>query len=256
MTASRVFLMFHELELPGRPMCQADPGYARYVISAEEFREQVDWLRNAGWRGVNVSQAFSDTNARAVIVTFDDGCETDLLAAAPLLQQAGFAATSYITAGFIGKPGYLSPNQVRELSQSSFEIGCHSMSHPYLSDLSASQLEDEIRTPKDRLEQMIGKSVDHFSCPGGRWNARVVTAVQEAGYKTMATSRTVANTPSTDHFNLGRVAITRGLPLSEFQAICDGSKLWQLSARERLTGAAKRLLGNSLYDRVRSTLMR
>ena len=36
-------------------------------------------------------------------ITFDDGCETDLLVAAPILRQAGFNATFFITWGRLGK---------------------------------------------------------------------------------------------------------------------------------------------------------
>ena len=44
---------------------------------------------------------------RSVCITFDDGCETDLIAAAPVLRESGFSATFYLTAGFLGTPGYL-----------------------------------------------------------------------------------------------------------------------------------------------------
>src|SRR5690349_846715 len=36
-----VFLMYHEIELPQRQLCQSDPGYARYVISIDEFKAQI-----------------------------------------------------------------------------------------------------------------------------------------------------------------------------------------------------------------------
>ena len=72
---------------------------------------------------------------KTVCITFDDGCETDLLAAAPILKEFGFGATFYITVGFLGKPGYLSEAQVRNLSALGFEIGCHSLTHPYLPTL-------------------------------------------------------------------------------------------------------------------------
>jgi peptidoglycan/xylan/chitin deacetylase (PgdA/CDA1 family) len=254
--AERVFLMFHELELPGRPLCQPEPGYARYTVRAEDFRSQMNWLRQAGWTGFSVSQAFTAPETRAVVITFDDGCETDLLVAAPVLKEAGFGATSYITVGFVGKPGYLSASQVRELSQSSIEVGCHSMSHPHLNDLRDQSLHEEIVVAKDRLQQMIGRSVDHFSCPGGRWNQRVVAKVQEAGYKTMATSRTHANSPTGNPFCQGRVVVMRATNLPAFQAICEGRGLWRLSARNRVRDGAKRILGNTLYDRVRAGMLR
>ncbi len=132
---STVFLMYHELEIPDRPICQAEPGYARYVLQADTFRQQIEYLKANGWQGVSVGQALGFPETKSVAITFDDGCETDLLVAAPILQKAGFNATFFITSGWLGKPGFLSPAQLKELGQQGFEIGCHSQSHAYLSDL-------------------------------------------------------------------------------------------------------------------------
>ena len=253
---ARVFLMYHELESAGRPLCQSEAGYLRYIVSAEDFRAQVNWLRGQGWAGLSVTQAFTVPERRGVVITFDDGCETDLLIAAPILKEAAFGATSYITVGFVGRAGYLSSSQVRQLSETDIEIGCHSFSHPYLTDLGDDDLHIEIVKAKDQLEQMAGRSVEHFSCPGGRYNQRVLGLVRDAGYKTMATSHTQVNSLTSNPFELGRVAIMRGTSLSTFQSICEGKRLWQLSARDRVRDGAKRLLGNALYDRLRATVLR
>ena len=135
-----VFLMYHELELPGRPLVQSEPGYVRYIVREAIFRSQIDWLRKNGWRGLNVSEALGSTAQKSVAITFDDGCETDLLAAAPILREGGFHATFYVTAGFLDQRGYLSTAQLLELSSSGLEIGCHSMTHAYLNDLDPQQL--------------------------------------------------------------------------------------------------------------------
>lgn len=248
-----VFLMYHELELPGRPLCQPVAGYIRYVLPVSEFRAQMQWLKQAGWHGMSISDALSFP-ARGVAITFDDGCETDILAAAPILKECGFGATFYPTVGLLGTEGRLSSAQLRELSQSGFEIGCHSMTHAYLPDLDSASLRREIVDSRLQLEQILGKTVDHFSCPGGRYNEAVVNAVRDAGYRTLATSRLHANSASTNTFHLGRIAITRRGSLQAFEQICRGD-LWQRSLSDSLRNAAKQLLGNSLYDRLRNRLM-
>lgn len=252
---STVFLMYHELELPGRALCLNDPGYVRYIISADEFSAQMRQIRDLGLRGVSVSEALTFSEP-AVCVTFDDGCETDFIAAASILKELGFNATFYAVSGFIGKPGYLSTAQLRELHALGFEIGCHSMSHPYLPDLDDAGLQREIADARTMLEQMLGAPVRHFSCPGGRYDARVAQVAKHAGFLTVATSIPRANTPSTDLFALARVAIVRGMKPSDFPGICTGESLWKsqltMSARDRV----KRLLGNKLYDRVRGLLLK
>ena len=52
---STVFLMYHELELAGRKLCQSEPGYVRYILPIETFREQMSWLKKSGFRGLNVT---------------------------------------------------------------------------------------------------------------------------------------------------------------------------------------------------------
>ncbi|HVN21092.1 MAG TPA: polysaccharide deacetylase family protein [Dongiaceae bacterium] len=251
-----VFLMYHELESPGRPLCQSESGYVRYILHKEDFESQLGDLRNSGWKGVSVSEAIRSFADKTVCITFDDGCETDLLYAAPLLRERKFGATFYLTTGFLGKRGYLSHSQARELSNSGFEIGCHSMTHAYLSDLNERDLRREIAGAKDELEQILGQRVEHFSCPGGRHNRMVSQVAQQAGYRTVATSRIQVNLRTTDPLELGRVAVMRSTSLPAFQNICRGKDLWRMGLQVQLRSATRSLLGNSFYDRLRSAVLR
>jgi peptidoglycan/xylan/chitin deacetylase (PgdA/CDA1 family) len=256
MSAGVVFLMYHELELPGRSLCKAEPGYVRYILRKEDFEAQLNELQRTGWRGVSVSEALRSYNDKTVAITFDDGCETDLLYAAPLLKARNFGGTFYLTTGFLGKPGYLSHAQVRELSGLGFEIGCHSMTHPYLTNLNGEDLQREIAGAKVQLEQILGSPVEHFSCPGGRHNQQVSEVAREAGYRTVATSRIQVNSRNSNPMALGRVAVMRSTSLATFGEICNGRNLWQMSLQVQLRAATKKLLGNSFYDRLRSIVLR
>jgi len=253
--AGSIFLMYHELELPGRPLVQSQAGYVRYVLRTSDFRAQMELLNGAGWRGRSVSQTLASSPQPGVAITFDDGCATDLLAAAPILQELRFGATFYVTAGLLGRPGYLSDAQLRELAGLGFEIGCHSMTHAYLSDLDAARLRCEIVDAKTRLEQILGGPVEHFSCPGGRYDPRAVEVARNAGYRTLATSRIQANGKSTDAFALGRVAILRDTDSATFWKTCQGRGLEWLKLRQTLRDAFRKMLGNSVYDRVRDKLL-
>jgi len=253
---SIVFLMYHELELPGRPLCQSDPGYGRYILPRDSFRSQIRWLRQNGWRGLSVSEALNYPAEKSVAITFDDGCETDLITAAPILKESGFQATLYVTAGFVGTPGYLSPQQLSQLNAMGFEIGCHSMTHVYLDDLEQPHLRREVWDAGKKLEDLIGKRVEHFSCPGGRYSAQAIAAVKDAGYRSMATSHVGSNSPATNPFELGRVAILRDFDDGTFERVCTGEALKKMRLKESMRNGARALLGNALYDRFRTFLLR
>jgi len=253
---SVVFLMYHELEMPGRSLAQSDPGYLRYIVRASDFQAQMELVKIEGWSGVSAGQALLSFEEKMVAITFDDACETDLLAAAPILKRMGFGATFYATSGWIGRPGHLSPSQLRELASLGFEIGCHSMNHVYLTDLSTSDLKREIVDAKVQLEQISGVPVEHLSCPGGRFDNRVADIARNAGYLSVATSQIQANHSSINRFGLGRIAIMRDTPLGDFRNCYHGHRLWQLKVGVVLREAAMKLLGNSAYDRLRGAMLR
>lgn len=252
-----IYLMYHELETPGRSLCRMEEGYTRYVITQAGFRAHLSHLKANGFRGVSVTEALNlnGHKQREVAITFDDGCETDLLIAAPLLKETGFNATFYMVAGFMGERGYMSERQLRELSESGFEIGSHSVTHSYLTDLDSDRMRFEIAESKDRLEQVTGKRVEHFSCPGGRWNRRVARIAEEAGYRSVVTSRAGINKQASDRFCLSRMAIKRGIDINEFDRLCRAEGLTGIQAKAFILSAAKFALGNSIYEKVRSAIL-
>ena len=77
-----VCLMYHEIELPGRDLCDSDPGYAKYAVSLGNFRDQMQFLKDSGTPGISVSHMLSNPG-NGVALTFDDGCETDHYNTAP-----------------------------------------------------------------------------------------------------------------------------------------------------------------------------
>jgi peptidoglycan/xylan/chitin deacetylase (PgdA/CDA1 family) len=256
MSSSRiVFLMYHELEIAGRSLCQSEPGYVRYILPLEIFRRQMAWIKESGWRGLNVGEAIRYPAEPSVCITFDDGCETDLLAAAPVLREFGVNATFYLTAAFLGTPGYLNTDQVRELDAQGFQIGCHSMTHPYLSDLPEPELKREVVDAKLQIEAIVGHPIEHFSCPGGRYDQRTLQMARHAGFATVANSQFRANTSRTSPYELGRVAMLRDLTIEEFGATCHGRGLWQKRLQHQARRSAQLLLGNHAYDRVRAALL-
>jgi peptidoglycan/xylan/chitin deacetylase (PgdA/CDA1 family) len=257
------YLMYHELGVAGRPLVDDDPGYSRYVVEAESFRAHLAHMRAGNFRGLNVTEALrengadaKDEDARRVVLTFDDGCETDLTIAAPLLGEANYNATFYVTAGHINRRGYLSAAQLRELSDLNFDIGCHSMTHRLLlPDTTDDELHTEIVEAKDKLEELTGRRVLNFSCPGGRWTKRVAATARAAGYESVTTSNVGVNTATTDRLRLSRVAVMRHTTLAELARICRGEGLWKLRARDAALDTAKKALGDAGYRKFRSRML-
>jgi hypothetical protein len=250
-------LMYHELERPGRELSRTDSGYVRYVISESLFRTQLDTLTRLELQGCSVGEALTNSNSMGarVVLTFDDGCETDYAVAAPLLQQRQFNATFYIVTGYLGRRGHLSTSQLRELHQLGFEIGSHSVTHPYLCDLEMDELTSELKGSKQQLEQILGAPVHHFSCPGGRWDARVAAVARASGYASVATSRIGINHAHSDPFCLARLAITGRTSPEAFELQCRGRGLLLRRVSSQLLDVTKNVLGNGTYEKLHAALL-
>jgi peptidoglycan/xylan/chitin deacetylase (PgdA/CDA1 family) len=105
----------------------------------------------------------------------------------------------------------LTPAELRELgSQSLIEIGAHTVSHPVLSTLSASEQRDEIVRSKELLEELLGQRVESFAYPHGGpldYTHESVLAARQAGF-----ARACANVPAlvrdgVDPFQLPRFIV-------------------------------------------------
>lgn len=226
------------------------------MVRQEVLYKQLQYLSTNNVRVISVSGAIGKSSqmAPAVVMTFDDGSESDALAAAPTLLEFGFSATFYVVAGNVGQCGYLSSRQLRKLVEDGMEIGSHSVTHRNLVALEPREILVEIRDSKCRLEQFIGRSVDHFSCPDGGWSPLIARGALEAGYRSVATSRAALNSAGSNAFKLNRIAIWRGTALPDFARLCRGEGLLARRMRDSALKMAKHMLGMHIYERTRRRL--
>jgi len=118
---------------------------------------------------------------KLVVLTFDDGCKSDVTFAMPLLKKYGFGATFFITEGWRGK-NYLNWQDVKKMHDAGFEIGNHTKSHPDVTKLSKEKIRAEIEYIEQRCKQ-YGIAVPRTFCyPGFRCNRDVVEVLREKGY--------------------------------------------------------------------------
>lgn len=62
------------------------------------------------------------------------------------------------------------------------EIGAHTLTHPFLSDLPTATQRDEIQQSKYYLEKILGHPVTSFSYPNGSYAVETTSLVEEAGF--------------------------------------------------------------------------
>jgi peptidoglycan-N-acetylglucosamine deacetylase len=123
-----------------------------------------------------------------VTLSFDDGDPRDL-DIARLLKKYDLPATFYVPITNVEGRQTLTPDQIVQLSEMSFEIGAHGYHHHYLDRIPASAVFEEIKSGKDRLEQILRREVTSFCYPGGKIPSVAIAAVRQIGFEYARTIR-------------------------------------------------------------------
>jgi peptidoglycan/xylan/chitin deacetylase (PgdA/CDA1 family) len=143
---------------------------------------------------------------RALIsITFDDGWTNQYQNAFPKLQQYGLPATFYIISGELtDQPDYMSKAQVVNLHNAGEEIASHSVSHPDLTTVSATKLQNEMKNSQTTLQNAIGVPITDFAYPFGAYNSKTI-AVGKQYYQSQRSVVDGLNTR--DNFDLTQLKI-------------------------------------------------
>jgi hypothetical protein len=91
-----------------------------------------------------------------------------------------------------------------EMSANGIIFGSHTASHRLLSEADPGEILEELRLSKARLENHLGKKVDHLAYPDGRYNPFVVDAARACGYRSACTTQDFINKIGCNPYLLGR----------------------------------------------------
>jgi peptidoglycan/xylan/chitin deacetylase (PgdA/CDA1 family) len=127
--------------------------------------------------------------------SIDDGHPSDMKMAA-LLDKHGLQGTFYIPIhnreGFDVMPA----QRIRELA-SRFEIGSHTYDHCFLKYIDLTDSHYQVTEGKKQLEDILGRTVEGFCYPGGKYRPADVQIVKAAGFRYARTTMNLC-------FDIGR----------------------------------------------------
>jgi peptidoglycan/xylan/chitin deacetylase (PgdA/CDA1 family) len=160
-----------------------------HAVEACDFRAQLDAIVDGGYRTIKLDDLDRPASEpRSLLITFDDGHESDLMVAAPELARRNLHAIFFIVWTYLGRPGYLSRDQVLELRAQGFEIGSHGVTHERLTKISVAEASNEVLESKRLLEDLLHEPIAGLALPFGHYNHGVLQAAWAAGYRRVMTS--------------------------------------------------------------------
>jgi len=219
--------------------------YYRVTTSPLRFSQQMQWLADAGLRGMSLTDALeaqekaSDDEPRPVAITFDDGFQDFYTAAFPVLLKHGFTATMYLPTAFINDDrrvfksrGCLTWREVTELHRAGMEFGSHTVNHPKLVDLSWADITREVTESKVEIEDRLSSSVPSFAYPYAfpqsdrAFVTRLVDILQTAGYESCTTTAIGHHNGNSSLLELPRLPINTMDDRALFEAKLAGDYQW------------------------------
>ncbi|MFJ2111948.1 MULTISPECIES: polysaccharide deacetylase family protein [unclassified Streptomyces] len=217
-------LMYHAVGDRPAPSCRA------LSVTPDAFARQMELLAARGFTPVTTARLAAAWRTggplpdRPVLITFDDGYEGVHRHALPVLASHSFAATLFVSTGWLRGPydeggapdTMLDWDQVRALSAAGTEIGGHSHTHPQLDQLDGGRLGFEIRRCREIIAAELGTVPGSFAYPFGYSSRRVRRTVRAAGF---AQSLAVGNAlacKGQGPYALERLTVRRSTGIEEF----------------------------------------
>jgi hypothetical protein len=120
-------------------------------------------------------------------LSVDDGHPLDMRLA-ELLHKRGIPASFHIPIRNSEGSPVLQASQMRELAEN-FDVGSHTLEHRYLANLELHEALRQITEGKLALQDILGKSIEGFCYPGGKYRPIHCGMVRAAGFRYARTTQ-------------------------------------------------------------------
>lgn len=163
------------------------------TITPERFEEHIISLKKNGYTPVSFDDYLDAANGRSslpekpVIITFDDGYETNYTYMYPIAVKYNIPVTIFVVAKTVGQtPGaypHFTWEQAKIMSDSGLiSIQSHTFSHESVTGKTDFDAEREIRYSKYLIEKNLGTKCNVLSFPYGFHTAEHIFMSKRAGY--------------------------------------------------------------------------
>jgi peptidoglycan/xylan/chitin deacetylase (PgdA/CDA1 family) len=186
-------LMYHNF---GHPPAAGDPEHL--FVPEETFRAHLSLLAERGWRALRLDEFLATLDGapaprKSYLLTIDDGHESVLRTAAPILAEAGIPSVLFVPPGVLGGPITWNPvyaaerlssrAEIATLAGTAMEVGVHSWDHSRMADMDAEALRLQVVRAREVVTEMMGYLQRSFAYPFGTHDRPARAAMADAGYQ-------------------------------------------------------------------------
>lgn len=232
--------------------------YYHVNTSPAIFNAHMKYLHESNYSVINLQDLENSFDTRDssqyVVITFDDGFRDFFTTAFPILKKYNFSATVFLPTGFIDNERSsfkdkecMTWNEVRQLSKDGIIFGSHTVSHPQLKILSSKEIENEIKTSKNKIEDEIGITVKSFCHPYAfpedkEYGITLRMLLKKCRYINGVTTKIGTANKSQDKYFYPRLPANSDDDIAFFEAKLQGAYNW-LSKPQSIFKRLKKLKG-------------
>ena len=163
--------------------------FKSYSVSPSQFAAQMKALKDSGYETILPDQLYNylvyndELPAKPVMLTFDDSIEGQYTLGVPEMDKYGFKGVFFLMTISIGKPRYMTKDNIKELADKGHAMESHTWDHHMVTKLQGDDFEKQFGGANKTIEDITGKKVTYFAYPFGIWGASVFPELEKAGYK-------------------------------------------------------------------------
>lgn len=204
----------------------------RLAVSAKQFREQLNHLKQNGYRVIPLTHLLDFLNGkqplpkRSVVLTIDDGHRSIYRIAFPILKEFGFPATVFIYSDYMNNGG-LQDSEIRTMYDSGLiSFQPHSKSHSNLTlkkqgestEKYSKRVYGEVVIPSQKIAKLLGYTPHFYAYPFGDANDQVIDELEANGLLMGLTVQPSSNAAYTYPYLLHRSMIFGDRDMESFIA--------------------------------------
>lgn len=184
-----------------------------YNVPPAEFEAQLDYLEEQGYTTISIrdflraKKGLQSLPEKPIILTFDDGYESNYTELLPILERRHMKATVFVVVNKIGEKGFMSWEQLRDIQHRGVEIGSHTANHLPLTEMSLDKAREEVKLSKLLMEWNKMDTIYTLSYPNGKYTDQLIEMLKEEEYLAAVTGDAGLNTVETNPYQLQRTNI-------------------------------------------------